>query len=217
MGIFTLYQIWKKNKFMIMIIGSILLLLVLFIFKHLSQNSQKKLLTTTGKGVKKFKNTVKTLKHDIDMHNTILKDIFGEDSETEDELIKPKKRWMPQVSKGELRCKIYVEKLFGKTFDKIRPDLLKNAVTGHNLEIDLYNDELKLGIEYNGSQHYKFTPGIHKNYEHFQTQRYRDEMKKMICKNAGIVLIEVPYTEKEIEDFLLKELKNQGYSSKFIM
>ena len=50
-------------------------------------------------------------------------------------------------SKGERICKEVAEKIFKRPFDKIRPDFLKNDKTGRNMEIDVYNDELKLGIE----------------------------------------------------------------------
>ena len=33
-----------------------------------------------------------------------------------------------------------------------------------------------------------------------------------MCKDAGIILIEVPYTEKNIEDYLFKELSIKGYT-----
>ena len=96
-------------------------------------------------------------------------------------------------SKGETLCREVATKVFGKSFKKIRPDFLKNNVTGHNLELDIYNEELKVAIEYNGQQHYKYVPFFHKNYEHFLNQKYRDEIKKMLCKQEGIYLIEISY------------------------
>jgi len=85
-------------------------------------------------------------------------------------------------SKLELQCKFHLENIFKMKFHKIRPDFLRNDVTGYNLEIDLYNDELKLAVEVQGDQHYKFTPFFHRNKETFMLQRYRDEMKKQKCK-----------------------------------
>ena len=99
-------------------------------------------------------------------------------------------------SKGEIICRKVAEILFNKKFAKVRPEILKNDVTKHNLELDIYNDELKLAIEYSGRQHYEYVPFFHKNYEAFLNQRYRDEMKKNKCKEAGITLIEVPYKIK---------------------
>lgn len=207
---FGIINFWRQNKYKIMIFGSIIILIILFILRHLSEENKKKLIKETSRKIKKANIYMKKIRNEKKNFDKIFSDIYSDDDE--DDIIIKKKRWMPQMSKGEERCKIYLENYLNKPFNKIRPDLLKNSVTGHNLEIDLYNDELKLGVEYNGLQHYKFCPGIHKNYEHFQTQRYRDEMKKMMCKDAGITLIEVPYTEKDIEDFLFKELSIRGFN-----
>jgi hypothetical protein len=124
---------------------------------------------------------------------------------------KNKKRKLPKESKGEIECKRVLEKIFNKPFNKIRPHFLNNPVTGgeFNLELDCYNDELKLGVEYSGKQHYEYIPFFHKNKEAFYNQKYRDELKRRICKDNNIILIEVPYTVKieDIEKYLLKELK----------
>jgi len=137
--------------------------------------------------------------------NNIKKDIKRDD--------KPKSRGGD--SKGETECRRVLEKVFGRPFNKIRPNFLNNPVTdgGHNLELDCYDHDLRLGIEYHGKQHYEYVPYFHKNKEAFYNQKYRDELKKRMCKDNGIVLIEVPYTVKEyeIEDFLIKQLRKHRY------
>jgi len=118
-----------------------------------------------------------------------------------------------QTSSGEFRCKEFIEFFFQKSFQKIRPDFLKNPVTGENLELDLYNDELKLAVEYNGAQHYHYNSFMHKNSkDRFQNQQYRDLIKKDLCAKEGIRLIVVPYTIEtdEIAAFLFKEFKALG-------
>ncbi len=119
----------------------------------------------------------------------------------------------PNVSRGETVSKKAAEKIFKKRFQKIRPDFLKNNVTGMNLEIDIFNEELKLGIEYSGRQHYEFVPFFHKNKEAFLNQKYRDEIKRMKCQTEGINLIEIPYTVplEDIESFIRLEAKKMGY------
>ena len=119
----------------------------------------------------------------------------------------------PKESKGERASRAAAERIFGKSFIKVRPDFLRNVVTNHNLELDVYNEELKLAIEYSGRQHYEFVPFFHKNYEAFLNQKYRDEMKKNKCKEQGIQLIEIPYTVKleDIESFIRIESKKLGY------
>jgi len=117
------------------------------------------------------------------------------------------------ASKGETECKRVLEKIFNKPFDKARPNFLSNPVTGgHNLELDCYNKELQLAVEYNGIQHYEFSPFFHKNKDQFQNQKYRDEMKKRLCLEHNITLIEVPYNVKikDIENYLIKILKQEN-------
>ena len=116
-------------------------------------------------------------------------------------------------SKGEILCKQAVEKIFGKPFIKIRPEFLKNNVTNKNLELDMYNEDLKLAVEYQGHQHKKYVPFFHKNYEHFLTQKYRDEIKKMLCKQHGICLIEVFHDEPldQVEHIIRVRARENGY------
>lgn len=119
----------------------------------------------------------------------------------------------PNDSRLELQSKFILEDIFKRPFYKVRPEFLKNDVTGCNLEIDLFNDELKLAVEVQGDQHYKFTPFFHRNKEHFLNQRYRDEMKKWKCKAYGITLIEVPYRigEKKLRSFIIDQLRAEGF------
>lgn len=115
-------------------------------------------------------------------------------------------------SKGETECRNILQDIFKKPFNKIRPDWLKNHITGgNNLEIDCYNDDLKLGIEYQGRQHYEFCPYFHKTKDSFYNQKYRDDDKRRKCTDHGITLIEVPYNVKDIRGFLITELLNAGY------
>jgi hypothetical protein len=125
------------------------------------------------------------------------------------------KKKPPKESKGELECKRVLEKIFNKPFNKHRPNFLNNPVTGgeFNLELDCYNDEIGLAVEYSGKQHYEYIPFFHKNKEAFYNQKYRDELKRRMCKDNNIILIEVPYTVKieDIENFILKRLKNINF------
>ena len=120
-----------------------------------------------------------------------------------------------KTSSGELECRRVLQKIFKKPFNTVRPDFLRNPVTGDNfnLELDCYEDSLKLGVEYQGQQHYKYIPYFHKNKEAFRNQCYRDELKRRMCRDNRINLIEVPYTVKvqNIEDYIRKELKMIGY------
>lgn len=194
---------WNYNKYYFMFFGSLLFLLIVYIVKKLSNRA--------------YRQTAKRLKYMQQIYNDYGFDNFlATDDEIPAVVTKEKRRMMPEVSKGELACKNYLENKFGVNFNKVRPNLLKNNVTGNNLELDLYNEELGLAVEYNGKQHYKYCPGIHRNYEHFQTQKYRDEIKKHLCKDNNIILIEVPYWEKNLESFLESQLIAKGYDKHFI-
>ena len=116
-------------------------------------------------------------------------------------------------SKGEAVTRNVLQKIFRRPFISIRPDFLYNDVTGHNLEIDCYNDELKLGVEYNGRQHEKYTKFFHKNYDDFKMQKYRDLIKEFKCKERGITLISIPSNVpyNKIEDYLRTKLRSHGY------
>ena len=117
-------------------------------------------------------------------------------------------------SKGEIECRRVLEHIFKTSFDKCRPNFLSNPVTGgYNLEIDCYNENLRLGIEYSGRQHYEYVPFFHSSKEAFLNQKYRDELKRRMCSDNNIVLIEVPYTVKvdDIQSYLVKELRSYGF------
>ena len=117
-------------------------------------------------------------------------------------------------SKGEEECRKSLQMLFNKPFYSARPSFLQNPVTGgnFNLELDCWDEDIRLAVEYNGIQHYKYIPYFHKNYEAFLNQKYRDDMKRRICIDNQIILIEVPYTIKidDIYDYLREACISYG-------
>ncbi len=118
-------------------------------------------------------------------------------------------------SKGELECRRVLQYLFRKPFDKARPDFLRNPVTGgsFNLELDCFQADMRLAIEYSGRQHYEYVPYFHRNKDAFTNQKYRDHMKASMCRENGINLIVIPYTVKlpDIKAVLERELRKLGY------
>jgi len=74
------------------------------------------------------------------------------------------------------------------------------------LKFDFYLSDLDICIEYNGEQHYKFKDffGGEKG---LIKQQYRDSIKRDYCKMKSIKLIEIPYTQlNSVEDILKKEV-----------
>lgn len=109
-------------------------------------------------------------------------------------------------------CRNIIEKIYRRPFPSIRPNFLKNPKTGRNLELDMYNEELMLAIEYNGQQHQHYSPYFHKSYEDFLDQLERDQFKKEKCMELGITLISIPYTvrREELESYIIKELRKSN-------
>jgi len=124
-----------------------------------------------------------------------------------------KPRTPPKLSKGESICKAYLQRRFNKPFTNQRPKYMFNSVTGKALELDCYNEDLRLAVEYNGKQHYEYVKFFHKSRADFQNQMYRDRMKREICVKLGIILIEVPYNIKpnDIPNYIEQELLKNGY------
>lgn len=116
------------------------------------------------------------------------------------------------VSRGEIECKRAIERLTGRQFTKARPDFLRNPITNSNLELDCYNEELRLAVEYNGEQHYRYVPYFHKTKDAFYNLKYRDDIKSKLCVENDVRLIIVPYTvaDTDIESFIMNSLINKN-------
>lgn len=75
----------------------------------------------------------------------------------------------------------------------MRPDFLKSQFSNKNLEIDMYNEDLKIGFEYNGIQHYEAIYGK----ERLLKSIKNDNEKMRLCEENGINLIVLKYVENE--------------------
>ena len=104
-------------------------------------------------------------------------------------------------------CEVLTE-IYKKPFATAKPAWLKNPETGSLLEIDCYNEELKIGVEYNGIQHYNYPNSFHKTYEEFIKQVRRDQFKQKKCDESNVYLITVPYNVPvdKIKEYILHYL-----------
>jgi hypothetical protein len=121
----------------------------------------------------------------------------------------------------EERCREIFEEIFGVEFKSVRPGWLKNPATGHNLEIDGFNPNIKtrlgkgLGFERDGEQHSKYVPYFHRSGpEEFIYQAKKDEWKDMRCKQKGVMLIRIPayVAYSDLERFIKAALKKEGFN-----
>lgn len=107
-------------------------------------------------------------------------------------------------SKGEKICRQVLETIYDKPFRKCTPDFLRNPETGRLLELDGYNEELKIAFEYNGIQHYKWPNFTNCTADEFIQQHRRDRFKLDQCDLQGVYLITIPYVVPDhlIEKFI---------------
>lgn len=126
-----------------------------------------------------------------------------------------RKRFLKEPLKGksfsnEELCRSVFENVYGKSFPRVRPDILSNPLTNHstNLELDGYNEELQMAFEYNGEQHYNSDHYLWKKEKDFLDLVLRDKIKKNLCEENGIWLIVIPYTvePKNIRKFIIDHL-----------
>lgn len=140
------------------------------------------------------------------------------------EPVREKQKWIGEKGK-EMQIKInqkswenkirrILQNQFKYEFKKIRPKWLRNELTKRNLELDMFCDELKLAIEFNGCQHTEYTPFFHKKGEkQFHEQLVRDHLKWTKCKEHGVKLVIVNHFEidenmldSEILELLLQKI-----------
>jgi len=106
--------------------------------------------------------------------------------------------------KRERMCCDIMSNMFGVPFIKATPNFLRNPETGRNLEIDCYNEGLRMGVEVNGIQHYVWPNYTGQSQEDFIKQVRRDKFKVDMCDKHGVYLISVPYnvTDAKVKDYI---------------
>lgn len=108
-----------------------------------------------------------------------------------------------------------VEHHFGKSFPNVRPDWLINPETDKNLELDIYNEEMALAIEYHGPQHYEPIFGE----ERLLKSLRNDGARRIECKKNAVRLIEIKHPEKKLNKegflkYIVMELRKHKISIK---
>lgn len=192
---------WNKNAWKIIFFGGLIIIIILWIFY--AGNENKSSSTNLNDAINVMLSpTEKSPK----IKNYPMINSPSNYSRTESQTSEKRS------SKGENMCRKVMEELTGKPFKNVRPKWLMNPVTHQPLELDCYNEELRIAIEYNGKQHYEYNKYMHQNSkDKFYNQQYRDIIKQDLCKKNNVVLITVPYNvpEHKIKSFLFKALKDK--------
>lgn len=128
--------------------------------------------------------------------------------------VKDADSWCPQcvIWKREKMCKEICDELLGIEGEaQAKRSWLSDGKVPYRLDV-LY-EKLRIAVEHNGAQHYKYCPLFHKNGpQDLEKQQRRDKLVKELCDENDITLIVVPYTVKDIRDYLKKELVSLEYS-----
>lgn len=101
------------------------------------------------------------------------------------------------TSAGEEATRQWFEKRFKKPFPKARPSFLKYKRKA-NLELDGYNEELKIAFEYNGKQHYGTSEYFKMDADKLNYLVGSDGWKYKKCIEKGIFLVVVPNVEPKL-------------------
>ena len=90
---------------------------------------------------------------------------------------------------GERLTRIIFEHIFKVKFPNTRPKWLRSPITNNVIELDGYNEKLKIAFEHQGMQHYKEIEFFNQN---LGDRIIVDKHKKKECRKKGITLIDIP-------------------------
>jgi glutaredoxin len=104
--------------------------------------------------------------------------------------------------------------LFGARFPKSRPSWLLSK-TGFLLELDGYSEQLGIAFEHHGTYHYEIDGRYSTDAKALKRRKKGDAEKRRICKNHGILLIEIPEVPgrlrvKELLPYIAAQLEAGG-------
>lgn len=110
-------------------------------------------------------------------------------------------------SKGEEKVKKLLNELNIEYIGQYEFKDCVNPKTGAKLRFDFYLPDYNICIEYDGEQHFKEIFYSHGN---LSQRKERDQIKNNYCKENGIYLIRIPYTDfdKLNKEYLLERINN---------
>lgn len=92
-------------------------------------------------------------------------------------------------SYAEMLCRTIIERLFGQPFRRVRMQGMTSS-KGVPLELDIYNEELKIAVEHHGAHHYEPQENWNGG-EGLRLQQLNDQTRQNFCEANEILLIEV--------------------------
>ncbi|HZM02750.1 MAG TPA: hypothetical protein VFC44_06975 [Candidatus Saccharimonadales bacterium] len=116
------------------------------------------------------------------------------------ESIKNAGTWCASCASGvsERICRAVLEKMFRCTFYKKKPKWLQTA-RNTLMELDGYSEEFNIAFEYHGIQHFLRNIRFHSETATLERRLADDRRKVALCRQHGIILLQIPYTVPHIE------------------
>lgn len=113
-------------------------------------------------------------------------------------------------SKSEAACMRVLEGITGDKFPQANPVWLKYH--GRPLELDGYNDRLKIALEFSGPLHTKWTPS-YESYTKYYQRIAKDAFKIVRCAEIGVTLIVVDLSlpQRHHSDYIRSRLRDAGF------
>jgi len=122
------------------------------------------------------------------------------------------KTWCPRCRfrAREAHCRSVAAELLGaREASAQRPAFLKTEASPRGLELDIYYPELGVAIEVQGEQHRTKVPFFHPTQEAFDAQLRRDTIKRDLCFDNWVVLIEI-WPEDNVRTVLTRKFIELG-------
>lgn len=99
-----------------------------------------------------------------------------------------------KMSKGQTILTSIVKKLLPGE------NVINEYHIGDRLKLDVYCPKYKLGLEFHGIQHFKYSPLFFESRDAFLEAQKRDDKKIDLCKENGIALVVFRYNDNISED-----------------
>lgn len=91
--------------------------------------------------------------------------------------------------------------------------MLEGCLYKRPLRFDFYIPKLNMAIEYDGEQHFRPIGWYTYDIASFTSMQTRDSIKNNYCKEHGIRLLRIPYTDYDnIDNILNKQIKEDVQS-----
>ncbi len=125
-------------------------------------------------------------------------------------------RWCPECSSGlgERICRVIFQNIFRDFFPKSHLNWLVNK-NGNRMELDGYCENLGVAFEHQGEQHFSTRTRFLKSQEALIRRSEDDQLKRQLCKDHEIQLIEIPEIGTRLpidkaKEYIIQECKVRG-------